>query len=273
MTDRPNTLATTHPLGARPQVAGAAPTTLVVSGGRPGLGTTTLAIHLAAALAQEALRVVLIDADLATAAVGPRCNVSTSLGIGDVLAGRKNIHEVLERGPAGMQVLAGAIAQQRDAIGTRAVQRLIRQMRSLARHADWLVVDAGSQPSEMAAQLWSAADHLLMVTSPDAVAVMDTYALIKTLCTRQSLRHPPTLVVNQAADEATAMDVHRRIDQSCRRFLGLAVEFAAWMPMDPTVKLAVVGSAVLAPAVLDLIHRLHQQLAHPREAHAMRQAA
>jgi flagellar biosynthesis protein FlhG len=250
-------------------LAGSGPTTLVVSGGRPGLGTTTLAIQVASALAQEALRVVLIDADLSSAAIGTRCNVPTALGIGDVLTGRKNIHEVLQRGPSGMQVLAGALVPQlREGITTRSVQRLLKQMRSLARHADWLVVDAGHQPSEMAAQLWSAADQVLMVTSPDSAAVMDTYALIKTIATRHATAPAPYLVVNRAHDATAANDVHRRIDQSCRKFLGLAVEFAAWLPMDPTTKVAVIAAATLAPAVLELVQRLHS-----RQARAFRSAA
>jgi MinD-like ATPase involved in chromosome partitioning or flagellar assembly len=87
---------------------------------------------------------------------------------------------------------------------------------------------------------------------------MDTYALIKTLLSRQSLRQSPALVVNQAADEAMAADVHRRIDQSCRRFLGLAIAFAGWLPLDPKVKLAVMAAEALTPAVINLVHRLHQ---------------
>lgn len=234
-------------------------TTLVVSGGRPGVGATTIAVQVATALSREAQRVVLIDADPFGADIASRCEYSTALGIGDVLAGRKTIHEVLQLGPSGMQILAGAANQQiRDSLNGRAIGRLLKQMRSLGPHADWLLVDAGNQPSEMAAQLWSAADRLLVVTSPDAVAVMDTYALIKTLLSRQSLKQSPALVVNQAADEATAADVHRRIDQSCRRFLGVAIEFAGWLPMDPKIKLAVIAAAALTPAVIELAHRLHQ---------------
>jgi len=234
-------------------------TMLAISGGRPGVGATTIALQVATALAREAQRIVLIDADPFAADIAPRCEHSAALGIGEVLAGRKTIHEVLQLGPAGIQILAGAANQQiRDSLNGRSIGRLLKQMRSLAPHADWLIVDAGNQPSEMAAELWSAADRLLVVTSPDAVAVMDTYALIKTLLSRHSLRQSPVLVVNQAADEATAADVHRRIDQSCRRFLGLAIEFAGWLPLDPKVKLAVMAAAALTPAVIDLAHRLHQ---------------
>src|SRR5262245_30489845 len=81
---------------------------VVISGGRPGVGATTVAVHLAGALAQDGLRVVLIDADLYRADVAARCNLAGGFGIGDVLAGRKNIHEVLQRGSAGMQILAGS---------------------------------------------------------------------------------------------------------------------------------------------------------------------
>ncbi len=234
-------------------------TTLVISGGRPGVGASTIALQLATAFAREAQRTVLIDADPFAASLAGRCEHSATLGIADVLAGRKTIHEVLQLGPAGMQILAGAANQQtRDSVNGRAIGRLLKQMRSLAPHADWLLVDAGNQPSEMAAQLWAAADRLLVVTSPDAVAVMDTYALIKTLLSRQAVRRLPALVVNQAADEATAADVHRRIDQSCRRFLGLAIEFAGWLPVDPKIKIAVMAAAALTPAVVALAHRLHQ---------------
>jgi flagellar biosynthesis protein FlhG len=239
-------LAARHSGPALPRDSG--PQTLVISGGRPGVGATTVAVNLAAALAQDALRIVLIDADLYRADVAARCDLAGGLGIGDVLAGGKNIHEALQRGPAGMQILAGtASAQTRSGLGERAIQRLLRQMQTLGPHADWLLVDAGNQPSEFTARLWSAADHLLLVTSPDAVAVMDTYALIKTLLSRHSLRRSLALVVNQANDEATALDVHRRINQSCQRFLGLSVELAGGVPNDSAGTRAVRNDALTAP--------------------------
>jgi hypothetical protein len=43
--------------------------------------------------------------------------------------------------------------------------------------------------------LWSLAERALLVSSPDAAAVMDTYALVKTLLTRQSLAQPLALIV------------------------------------------------------------------------------
>jgi len=243
--------------------------TLVISGGRPGVGATTVAVHLAATLAQDAQRVVLIDADLYRADVAAQCNLTGTLGIGDVLVGHKTIHEVLERGPAGMQILAGtASSETRRGLGQRAIQRLLRQMHTLGPHADRLLIDAGNQPSEFTARLWSAADSLLLVTSPDAVAVMDTYALIKTLLSQRAIHPALLLAVNLTDDEALVADVHRRIDQSCRRFLGLSIELAGGIPRvakpsapdSDDAPAAAQRNASLAPALARLAKQIFTRL-------------
>jgi len=243
--------------------------TLVMSGGRPGVGATTLAVNLAVALAHDALRVVLIDADMQRAEVAPYCGISRGLSIHEVFAGRRSIHEALQLGPAGMQVVAGSAAPEtRAAVSERSIGRFLRQLKSLAPHADLLLIDAGNQPCELAARLWSAADAVLLATAPDAVSVMDAYALIKTLLTRQTLVRPLKLVVNRLDDDASAADVHRRIDQSSRRFLGLSIGFAGAVPYDP----AAAAGGKHPPAVLaapdgllaSAVQRLARRLAeHP----------
>ena len=213
------------------------PATLIVSGGRPGVGATSVAVNLATFLAQDAHRIVLVDADLDRPEVATHCNLPRGLGIGDVVAGRKSIHEALQRGPAGMHILAGSnCPEPQSGLSERAIQRLLKQMKTLGPHADSFVVDAGNQPSEFTARLWSAADRLLLVTSPEAAAVMDTYALLKTLLSRHAVCPYPILLVNQADDDAVATDVHRRIDQSCRRFLGLSIGFAGGLPRHPAIE-------------------------------------
>jgi flagellar biosynthesis protein FlhG len=226
----------------RPTASHSGATTLVVSGGRAGVGATTIALELAHRLAQDANRVVLIDADLYRADLATRCNIAGGAGIGEILAGRKNIHELLRRGAAGMQLLPGtASAELRSVISERSCQRLSRQMQTLLPHVDWLVVDAGNEPGMLPARLWSAADRLLIVTSPEAAAVMDTYALVKILLHEQPRAAQPQLVVNQA-EAALAADVYRRIDQSCRRFLGCSIGLAGAVPHGVENDIARVGA-------------------------------
>ena len=238
---------------------------LVISGGRRGVGTTTLCVELAVALAEDARRIVLIDADLQHAGVAATTHISPGSGIGDVLLGRKSVHEVLQCGRAGMHILAGVNAAEiRSSVTERNIDRLLRQFQTLGPHADWLVVDAGISPSELMARLWGAADRLLLVTSPEAAAVMDTYALVKTLLSRQVVHCHLSLVVNQAQDEAAALDVHRRIDQSCRRFLGLSIDYAGCIPVLPFE--VGVPSELLTTAMSQLAKHLLQAPPTPRLA-------
>ncbi len=214
---------------------GPSPRTLVVSGGKVGLGSTTLAVNLAVALASHGARTVLIDFDLYRADVAAHCGLAESPTIADVLLGRRDIHEVLQRGSGGMQVVAGTrTAEARNACSDRSLQRVLRQVQSLGRHADFVLIDTGNGPNEPTIRLWQAASDIMLVTTPDAVAVMDTYATVKTLLGRSAIQSPVRLVVNRVDSEALAIDVHRRIDHSCQRFLGLSLALAGWLPGEPT---------------------------------------
>src|SRR5258706_11996629 len=86
--------------------------TIVVAAGESGLGATTLSVHVAVGLARQGQRVILVDGDLASAAASKLCRASLSPSLTDVLAGRRSIHEVLQRGPAGIQVVAGSQAAE-----------------------------------------------------------------------------------------------------------------------------------------------------------------
>jgi MinD-like ATPase involved in chromosome partitioning or flagellar assembly len=137
---------------------------------------------------------------------------------------------------------------------------LLRQIQTLARHADLLIVDAGHQPTDLMARLWQAAHVVLLVTTPEAAAVMDTYALVKQLLSSRRLAQPPALVVGQATSAQEAADVHRRIDQSCRRFLGLAVAYAGHVP----ARSGGAGSPGAVPAHTPAISELARQLTNHR---------
>ena len=238
------------------RLVGDEPTLVVVSGGRQGVGATSLTLGLAAALAQEALRVVVIDANRQQASLAAAAGLKPLAGIDEVLSGRKTIHEALTRGTAGLQILAGSVSPVGFSLSQRAIDRLEKQIHSLARHCDLLLVDAGSQPSDLTARLWQLAHTVLLVTSPEAAAVMDAYALIKRLYSAQQRQKSPTLVVTQAATTHQAADVHRRIDQSTRRFLGLPVELGGRVPLAAGNRTAASPPAELARAYSELAKQL-----------------
>jgi len=201
-------------------------------GARQSVGTTTLAVNAAVALADQALRVVLVDANLYRGTIAQRCGLPERGHIGDILAARRDIHEVLERGPGGVLVVPGIAIPDAEIPATsppfsrRAYQRLWKQIRSLGRHADVVLLDAGTAGALTVPQMGAACNQTILITTASSTSIMDCYATIKTARIPNCETDSIGLIVNRVAADADGKAVFDRIDQSARRFLNRPV---AWL--------------------------------------------
>lgn len=209
---------------------GALPPTIVVTGGKGGVGATTVAVNLAAELVHGGRRAVLVDA-------APHADSAQLLGVeiprgeslDDVLISACSAVDALRNGPEGISLLAGRWAAEAAVDRSpRACDRLVDHLQTLGPHADALVIDSGSGFTTWTRQLWQRADLVLLVTTPEDDAVMDSYATIKHSLTESvgDLR----ILVNQADDTAIAVDVQSRLAAASRRFLGRTLARAPWLP-------------------------------------------
>jgi flagellar biosynthesis protein FlhG len=211
---------------------------VVVTSGKGGVGTTTLAVNLAVALAGRRRRAVLADAALNGGDAVRLCRIPERFTVADVLAGRQSARDVLEAGPGGIEVLPGAWGLNHAGEFPPAVQdRFVEELRSLGENNDWVVVDAGSGANRMVQRLWQAAECILLITTGDAAAVMNAYAAVKVLSSGKDLATIRS-VVNMASDEASAAEIHLRLARACLRFLGVRVRGAGFVPNDPYVPAA-----------------------------------
>lgn len=225
----------------RAVTTGPPPRLMVVTGGRAGAGVTTIAVNLAVTLAEQGSRVVIVDADPHRSDVASLCRLNDGERGATFGETPRDIHEVLLPGPAGIQIVPGswmfcasAPRSHQHRVNEISHERFHRQLLTLGRHADVVLLDLGCESSDLLRRLSATADDVLLVTAPDNVAVMDTYTRIKADLAnagKDSLR----LVVNFAADALPAADVHRRIDASCRKFLNATIGFAGHVPQDAAV--------------------------------------
>ncbi|MBI3838917.1 MAG: P-loop NTPase [Planctomycetia bacterium] len=207
---------------------------VVVSGGKGGVGTTTIAANLAVALARQGRRAVFVDADLDHGGNANLCQHPQIGSVVDVLNGKHTVYEVLQRGPSSIQVLSGAWASgELTDCSAAAQRRFIAELKALAPHAEVVVVDAGSSRNHFVRRLWHAASAVLVVTTTDSVSIMDCYAAIKVLLAGDASLPIQTLV-NFAANAQLAGDVQSRIATACRRFLGLRAAGGGHVPRCET---------------------------------------
>ncbi|MGO8690756.1 MAG: MinD/ParA family protein [Thermoguttaceae bacterium] len=198
------------------------PRLIVVAGGKGGVGTTTLALRLAAALERRRWRTVLVDAARrGDAAI--LCHLEPRCGLTEVLAGRSTLAGAVHLAPGGLRIVPGAWAGDGPAdAGPWAADRLLAQMAALSPIADLIVLDAGNDPTRLAQRCWHTAWRRLAVTTPETAAVMETYASIKRL-SQPPAAGPVHLLVNMVSEPSVADAAYHRLAQACRRFLGIEV--------------------------------------------------
>jgi len=213
------------------------PPLIAVAGGKGGAGTTTIAVNLSVALARAGRRVVLVDADLhqpdATRFVG----LAATDCITDVLLGTRTVHEVLQPGPVGIQVLPGVRDEKEvPACSSSTQRRMLAELARLGPHADAILIDVGNETDTVTGRFWQAADLIVLVTANDPAAIMDSYAAVKLLGTRHP--RPLHVCVNKVPNDAAAADVFARLHQACHRFLDLNPQPLPPVPLDHDLALA-----------------------------------
>ncbi len=200
------------------------PRLVVAASGKGGVGTTTVAVNLAAALTLQGRRAVYVDADPHGAGAANFCPAEGPFTVADVLAGRRPVREVLQTGPAGVRFLPGSwgLSGAWDC-PPAAQERLIAELRGLGDVAEVVLVDAGTGCGPLARRFWHAADLVLLVTTPELPAVMNAYASIKMLAPPGD-RVPIHPVVNMASSQPAAAEAGARLDRAGMRLLGRKLE-------------------------------------------------
>ena len=209
---------------------------LVFTSGKGGVGTSNLALNLAIALGEQGRRVALVDADFGLANLDLLCGLSPGCDLGDVLAGGRPLSDAIVSGPGDIRIVPGAHGTRTmaDALAD-APKRLAKELSELEAGVDFLLIDAGSGLNPSIAAIASAADAVVLVTTPEPTSVADAHAAMRRLGRATSLR----LVVNQAATHAEAAECLARLAATSRQFLGMVVSPLGYVRSDAHVPLAV----------------------------------
>jgi flagellar biosynthesis protein FlhG len=211
---------------------------LAIAGAKGGVGKTTLAVQLALHFARGGHRTLLVDFDPGCGNVGVHLRLSAPLDLEDVATGACAARDAVVDGPSGLGVLlgrSGPTALVGDDSAAR--DRALRAIEQLAPEFDVVVFDTGAGLGPATMAIAERADLLLGVTTPDAAALTDAYALCKVMHLRG--RPLPRLVVNRVASRDEAMRTAAKLTAVSRKFLGAETAFFGHVGNDARIERAV----------------------------------
>ncbi len=212
---------------------------VAITSGKGGVGKSNVAVNLSIYLAAKGLRVVLADMDLGLANADLLLDIQPRYNLSHVLTGLRTLPEIGMEGPCGLTFMPGASGIESLANLSEFERRsLIAQFQKLKHSADIIVLDCGAGISNNVLSFAAAADHVLVVTTPQPTAVTDAYATIKAL-RRDGGSASIRLIVNMAQSRAQAEATYGRVAKVARRFLDYSVAYAGYMLHDSAVETAV----------------------------------
>jgi flagellar biosynthesis protein FlhG len=237
-----------NPSAAPPAVAERPVKVIAVTGGKGGVGKTTVSANLAIALAERGREVMVLDADLGLANIDVLLGLQPRYNLSHVLTGERTLDEIVVTGPKGIMVVpASSGIRQMANLGALEHAGLIRAFSELQSRLDVLLVDTAAGIHEGVLTFARAAHHAVVVVCDEPASLTDAYALIKVLSREQGVGRFH-VVASQTRSPGEGRELYQKLVRVCDRFLDVTLEYAGHVPHDEFVRRAIQRQAAVVDA-------------------------
>lgn len=211
---------------------------ITLVGGKGGIGRTAVLANVAVALARQGRSVLLLDQNHGRSAATARLGLSPGRDLLEVIERDVALEEILQHGPHGLRVMAGAQAfQLLGSLSPAEEDKLGRAFERLAPRLDYLLVDAPAGDAIQAPSLSLASQEVIVMVSPHAESVSRAYSLIQRL-SWDFARRRFHILANGVRSDGQGSVLFDNIARTARSFLNLSPEYLGSVPDDDAMRKA-----------------------------------
>ncbi len=203
-----------------------------ITSGKGGVGKTAVVANMAVLLARMGKRVLILDADLGLANIDVVFGLTPGHNLNHFFSGEHGLDTILTDGPEGIKILpAGSGVQRFTRLDAHQKMRLLEALDAMNNDFDFVLIDTEAGISENVTYFNTAAQEILVVTTPEPTAITDAYALMKLLSNQYHEKHF-NLIVNFIKSEDEALDVYRKLTMVANRYLDISIDYIGSIPRD-----------------------------------------
>ncbi len=210
-----------------------------VTGGKGGVGKTSVTINLAVSLAESGLKVMILDADLGLANIDIALGLHPTQNLQHVLSGEATLDDILIEGPAGILIVPASSGTQAMAQLSPAEHiGLIRAFSQIGQQIDVLLIDTAAGISDTVVSFTQAAQEAILVVCDEPTSMTDAYALMKVL-NRDYRMNRFRVIANMVRTPQEGRDLYAKLTRVCDRFLDVTLDYIGSVPFDEHMRKAI----------------------------------
>ncbi|MES9825716.1 MAG: MinD/ParA family protein [Candidatus Thiodiazotropha endolucinida] len=212
---------------------------IAVTGGKGGVGKTSISANLGVAFAELGRRVMLLDADLGLANLDVILGLHAERNLSHVMQGECTLEDVMVTGPKGMRVVPGASGIQHMAEMTPAENAgLIHAFSEVANDVDVLLIDTAAGISDLVISFSRAAQEQIVVVCDEPASITDAYAIIKLLNREHGISRF-RILANMVKSVQEGRDLYNKMCRVTDQYLDVMLNYMGSIPYDEQLRKAV----------------------------------
>lgn len=231
---------------AYPSIGGKRPHVIAITSGKGGVGKSSISVNLSIALQRMGHKVCLFDADTGLANINILLGLNPRLGLEHILFGNKSVIDVMLEGPYGLKVIPGANGiVQCVSLQARQQAHLTRELASIERNYDFLLVDTAAGISDDTIDFVRAAQQTLLVITTEPTSLTDAFSMVK-LLRRRGKKSNYHVVVNMCTNSKQAREIFHRFSGAVEKYIGVKLNYLGFIPHDESLRAAVTMQSPVA---------------------------